>query len=132
MLYITYTEAVNHLETLVSEFGEDYINRMVPVPNDAPSCVYRDPEDGTPSCGVGHVLARAGFDLSTLTDRENIRSFRSLYEELWEDGKLAMHTETKALLSLFQGKQDNEHTWSHALNVALGGTHAPENDTPPV
>ena len=132
MLYITYADAVKYLREIVEEYGADYVNSAQEVPDDSPSCVYRNFETDAPSCGVGHVMHRAGFDLTQLTINENIRAWNALYRELREFEKLGMHYQTQELLRIFQVEQDCENTWGTALTRALKETSEPENDTPPV
>jgi hypothetical protein len=128
-MYLTFADAVKFLCEGVEERGEDYVNTMQRNAEGLESCVYRVPATGEPSCGVGLVLHKGGFDLSTLTDHENGKRFNMLYENLMGAGLLYMHPKTHRLLREFQSVQDSQDTWGTALRIALGVSIAPDPET---
>lgn len=128
-MYITYAHALQYLTEAVEERGEDYVNVMYKDHGGLDSCVYRVPVTGEASCGVGVVLSKAGFDLSTLTDHENGKRFSMLYESLRGAGLLYMAASTRRLLRLFQEVQDGGDTWGTAIAIATESTTAPDPET---
>ncbi len=128
-MYITYLDAVKFLREGIAERGEDYVNVMYKDASGLDSCVYRVPENGEPSCGVGLVLHKGGFDLSSLSDHENAKRFGMLYENLRGAGLLYMAHGTRTLLREFQSYQDSGIPWGEALDNALKCSYAPEPET---
>jgi hypothetical protein len=134
VLYITYADAVKYLREIIKEHGEDYVNQPKKVVEEEyPTCVYRDPATDLPDCGVGRVLALAGFDLSELSSDENVWAWTKVYGILRDARKVGMHYETQELLRVFQNEQDSQRTWGSALTRALDESTPPaaENDVPP-
>lgn len=109
---LTRVRAVELLEELVAEFGEDYVYR----PPDGTHCVYV--HDDRPSCGVGHVLARAGVPVEVLASVDGT-DFATVTEAVvFED-----YAEPDALdlLGDFQCAQDALAPWGESLRRAVGG-----------
>lgn len=128
-MYVSFEDVMTYLTEAVNERGEDYVN----FPQDTEwgtSCVYKE-EDGSPSCAVGYVLHRAGFDLGQLSADENVMGFRELYQTFRGAGKLFMHTKTQDMLGTFQTMQDNEMPWGTTLAHVKSVYSAPDNDVMP-
>lgn len=107
---LTRVRAEELLAELVTEFGADYVYE----PPDGTACVYV--WDGEPSCGVGHVLYRAGVPLDVLraVDGTYVAGVHEavVFEDFAEPAALD-------LLSDFQDGQDASVPWGEALRRAL-------------
>lgn len=117
---------VESLKEIVAEYGADYVYRK-PQPTD--TCQYTNP-DGSPSCLVGHVIARVNPEaFATIAATE-------YYEETYDEGpygaieaavegieinfnvELGFDQETIALLGVVQNAQDRGTAWGDALRLA--------------
>lgn len=110
---ITRDEARALLAEVVAEKGGDYVYpraNMSDSDGNSALCVYFEP-DGSPSCIVGHLLARKGITLSTLGDDSNQVGVSSLVD----DGILACDKITADALYEAQASQDGGDTWGEAL-----------------
>jgi hypothetical protein len=124
MLELSFEEAVSLAEALVEEYGADHVYEMPA----GGVCVYANPEDSTPSCGVGHILARKGVPIERLAQADSIQdvegfepigtSAHTLLRELKDEGILSADPKATAFLSAFQFHQDDEVPWGEALDDA--------------
>lgn len=116
---LTYDETVKILREVVAEKGEDYVYPGA-AKNDIPGarCKYFE-NDGTPSCIVGHVLARYGLTLEELTDVHNAWTTPA---KLLDLGLISTTPRVIELLAVAQGKQDFGSPWRVALDNALSRT----------
>jgi hypothetical protein len=109
---LTRDRAVELLEELIAEFGADYVYQ----PPDGTHCVYV--HDDQPSCGVGHVLARAGVPVDVLASVDGT-NFASVTEAVvFED---YVEPDALDLLGVFQLAQDDHAPWGESLRRAVGG-----------
>lgn len=94
------------------------------------SCMYFDPATGSPSCIIGHVLARHGVtraDLDTVQYQpspEGMLRYDGINADatvkvLVEAGVLDVDDEAGILLSIAQVAQDAGNTWGKAVEGAL-------------
>lgn len=98
----------------------DYWGEMKSVPSD--SCLYVDPNDGTPSCIVGHAihtLDPEAFQHLAEAERENPDTQVAL--RLIEEGFLPEGfwvEEAARIAQVAQTAQDSRLTWGEALQIA--------------
>lgn len=136
---INYDEAARLLKEQVQKRGSDYVYTPVTVLDDEgyvedESCMYFNPEDGSPSCIVGHVVADLGLTLDTLvevaTERYSGASAQylnngaiadTLTGALMETERLDLYFTPSAekLLRRAQSNQDAGHSWGWAVQRAL-------------
>ena len=137
MIELTFDKAVQYLKEAVELKGENHVYEQVPVnwskddPEElnGPSCLYA--KDGQPDCIVGHVLAKAGVPIEDMTwvygerqesPRQTKYSHGTAYnvlERLEFHGVLKADGNTKRLLTIVQGRQDDGMPWGEALSFAL-------------
>lgn len=121
---LTFAEAAELLKEVVAERGRNYVNEKVDNPamglNGSETCVYFL-EDGTPSCGVGAVLAKKGLKMLDLDPYDNMVGAFTLFRVLHEQGIMEIDQDARTLLTRFQHVQDaDEHnTWGEALDSAF-------------
>ena len=117
--FITYPRALELLQEVIAEFGEDYVYPQFE-PEAAGDrgavmeCFYV--RDDAPSCIVGHVLYRAGVTLDELRAVEGWTPVDQQAPQfgIWAD-ILAC-----GLLADVQDEQDSGRSWGEALAEALG------------
>lgn len=108
---ITKDEARTLLAEVVAEKGRDYV---YPRANSGDGCVYFE-SDGSPSCIVGHVLAKKG---ATLAQLEDLALNGHAVETLFHEGIVLADHATRGALTRAQDIQDGGSTWGTALNAA--------------
>lgn len=118
------------IEAVVAEKGADYVYPG----SDTGSCWYARQDDDNnlvPSCIVGHVLHRLGFNLTYLHDTYEGTRFVGL-------GTYGVYTDTTyqsipehvaIALSDAQSKQDNGETWGEALAAYKNSLNNHNNET---
>jgi hypothetical protein len=118
MIELTYSKTVAILDSLVAEFGEDYVYKR-PAGGD---CVYV--HDGAPSCIVGHLLARVGVPLERLSEADRAAyggglSAGVLLNVLSDEGVLRYDHDVSTLLADVQYYQDGGRTWKESVQYGL-------------
>ena len=118
---ITVEQVIATLEEVVAEKGEDYV---YPTEAGYGECFYGN-EDGSPSCIVGHVLAKLdpikyqefikfeSEENGPFGINENGSSYSFDYPNADEWGSNIVE-----ILSIAQTHQDNGATWGEALTAA--------------
>jgi hypothetical protein len=112
---ITLDEAKELLARAVKEKGDNFVYQPIRT-SGHPQCAYFTPEDGAPSCLVGHVLAYKGL---THEDLDATNSGVTEVQDLVEEGHIRVDNETLALLTVAQVEQDQGQTWGRAVEEAL-------------
>lgn len=89
------------------------------------ACVYFNPDDGSPSCVVGHVFARIGITRASLDafPRGPLPNTTVLngIEHVWE-GKISK--EAAGWLRRVQERQDSGFTWGEIYEEEFGNDAA--------
>jgi hypothetical protein len=120
MTLYTAQQALKVMEEVVNEFGDDYVYGDEQK-NEYGDCVYAN-EDGTPSCLVGHVIARLdpdAFDNVVYKEQElgstpahNLTNEGYVQLGFWDEN-------TAYIMMEAQGAQDTGSTWGEAYQRAL-------------
>lgn len=113
---------VESLKEIVAEYGAGYVYQK-PQPID--TCQYTNP-DGSPSCLVGHVIARVNPEaFATIAATEYDYDSPTGAIEAAVEGieinfnvELGFDQETIALLGVVQNAQDRGTAWGDALRLA--------------
>jgi hypothetical protein len=128
---ITKAEAEELLARAVKERGKRHVYRHPVVPGYGELCVYFNPEDGAPSCIVGHVLAYKGLSLDSLVQGDiNLNTYAAV-GTLIDLDVIKVDSETQALLEIAQSEQDSGMPWGRAVKEAREtcGTRAEQYET---
>lgn len=131
MEHIDLRRAKELIFDIVDAAGDDYVYERLPVHRvegipDVGECRYVD--NGKPSCLVGHVLFRAGAQVSDLEKLDNVgvgaeELSSAVYTYDDDDNVSAAITldvsrEAATMLSRVQGMQDNGDSWGECARVA--------------
>lgn len=123
---ITFDAIVEDLRAIIAEKGEDFVYEPVPVPGESgwadTTCVYFNPADNSPSCIVGHWVAKRGVPAEVVIDRglNEWTNTGSLIQDLEHGGTLPHVTTVGTdLLASVQHLQDRGVPWGEALSRAL-------------
>ena len=108
---LTAEQVVQDLRELVAEYGENHVYSRA---GQALGCRYFE-DDGSPSCGVGHVFAKHGV---TLDDLVGINTGTAVLTVVADD-VIDISPEGVRILDLFQSRQDEGIPWGPALDDAL-------------
>lgn len=117
MIELTYTTAVEILDGLVEEFGDDYVYPR----GENGKCDYV--RDGKPSCIVGHVLAKVGVPIERLEVADagvfgcGVSAF-GLLSALHAEYVLRFDGSVRNLLTEAQCRQDGSAPWGEAVKQA--------------
>lgn len=117
---ITYEQVLADLREIVDEKGADYVYNF----REPSQCVYFDPSDGTPSCIVGHWLARHNVSLwdegdGWYTEINLGTNATSLLDRDYNYVPVDVDADGALLLEYVQSYQDGGIPWGMALSMAV-------------
>ncbi len=112
-------KAMGLLVQAVEERGRDFIYEPVVRKGVHGACVYQD--QGTPSCGVGLALHKAGVAIEVLAAMDQVEdtSINVVTPEL-EAGGTTLTDKAVDVFLRFQEHQDLQLPWGEALDHAAG------------
>lgn len=113
MEHVDARRALELLTDLVDQYGPEYVYEGEVInlgDHRYMHCQYQ--AEGQPSCAVGHVLARAGVDLTVLADLDT----RMVSPTHFAIEGLDLTAEAELLLSEFQFMQDQGKPWGACLD----------------
>ena len=119
MIELNLSRAVEIVDSLVEEFGEEYVYPPAKVGS---ACTYV--KGGAPSCLVGHILHEIGVPLERLR-KADVACFGTsqgadmLTLHLRDEGVVQFTTEARRFLVELQSLQDGGETWKLAKDQAL-------------
>lgn len=119
-LELTYDEVVADLRALAAE-RPDYTYNAYEDGDDG-SCIYFH-HDGTPSCIVGHVLAKHGVTLEDVGSAND-----DVVEKLVTGGIISGDSAAMGVLDRAQGAQDSGRRWADAVEFGILGKDPDEDD----
>jgi hypothetical protein len=127
---LTYDEAVELLQEAVAKKGEDYVYEppLVQTPyieegSQVALCVYFD-DEGSPSCIVGHALAKKGVTREALDNVDSELNRNAGPYGLESAEVISAPVGVIDLLSLVQDYQDQGTPWGEALRIATNRRNA--------
>lgn len=119
MIELTLNKAVEITNSLIEEFGEDYV---YPPARVGAACTYV--KDEAPSCLVGHILHKVGVPLGRLKVAD-VASYGTsegadrLIGSLIEEGVVHLEPKAREFLVQVQANQDAGETWADSRDFTL-------------
>jgi len=119
VIHIDTQYAITLLKQVVEERGEGFSYK---VPQGATRCLYE--WQGSPSCGVGAALHKAGVPVHVLAKLDDACGEIADDEtrEFLQENQVILTPDATRVLWGFQGSQDNGANYASALRAALEHT----------
>jgi len=111
------------LDQIVQEFGYGYVYQKVwSIESSGVGCFYQ--KNGSPSCIVGQILHKMGFNVAQLKGNVNHMSWRGFaYENTPYYGEIPAAMKDRKVfdaLQRLQQRQDEGMTWGEAVHIFKG------------